>query len=66
MFSLQFKTSFNHILLGMLLEHASKKEFAIVFTNNYGDIIKDFIQASVHYTGSEIPPTGIVTPVPVL
>ena len=30
--------------LGMLLEHASKKDFAIVFTNNYGDIIKDFIQ----------------------
>jgi hypothetical protein len=29
---------------GMLLEHASKKDFAVVFTNNYGDIIKDFIQ----------------------
>jgi hypothetical protein len=28
----------------MLLEHASKKDFAVVFTNNYGDIIKDFIQ----------------------
>jgi E3 ubiquitin-protein ligase UBR2 len=27
----------------MLLEHASKKEFAAVFTNSYGSILKDFI-----------------------
>ena len=28
----------------MLLENVSKKEFATVFTTNYGAIVKDFIQ----------------------
>ena len=30
----------------MLLEHVSKKEFASVFTTNYGAIVKDFIQVT--------------------
>ena len=28
----------------MLMENVSKKEFATIFTNNYGAIVKDFIQ----------------------
>lgn len=39
------RSSVHHMLIsGILLEMASKKEFATVFTNNYGAIIKDFIQ----------------------
>jgi len=38
------RSSIHHLLIsGMLLEHASKKEFATVFTNSYGAILKDFI-----------------------
>jgi len=38
------RSAIHHLLIsGMLLEHASKKEFATVFTNIYGAIVKDFI-----------------------
>jgi len=38
------RSAIHHLLIsGMLLEHASKKEFATVFTNSYGAILKDFI-----------------------
>ena len=38
------RSAAHHLLIsGMLLEHASKKEFASLFTNCYGAIMKDFI-----------------------
>ena len=38
------RSAIHHLLIsGMLLEHASKKEFATIFTNIYGAIVKNFI-----------------------
>ena len=38
------RSTIHHLLIsGMLLEQESKKEFATVFTNSYGSILKDFI-----------------------
>ena len=35
------RSAIHHLLIsGMLLEHASKKEFATVFTSSYGSILK--------------------------
>jgi len=38
------RTNIHHLLItGMLMENASKKEFASVFANNYGQVMKEFI-----------------------
>ena len=50
------RSAIHHLLIsGMLLEHASKKEFATVFTSSYGSILKVALVVTMNFVNLTVP-----------